>query len=530
MKVFRKVLSALVAAVTLAAPLSPAVSADALDGETSRTFRTLTYGAQYAGYVLGSSSEYGVQEFSAVTFDSRHGDLRFDALPAPAQPHGQTDGPGTLRDTVTDFARENGRRVIAAVSVGTAGEETPRGYTVYGAEMISSGVPGANAPGGATHSPGAGVPGGATHSFGVAADKTALIGEISVSAELRNRRTGETATARALNCPLTEGAIAVYTDRSGAHIPDDAYQVAVDFDYDYSLTPGAPLEGTVGEVICPGGPRAAMTAGRVIIAACGECAEELAGFMAGDPVTLTADISDAFGNTALWRTVGSALGGEMLLHRGEKINSDDRSRHSASVVGLRPDGSVVMLASYGRQKGYSLGFTMSELADICASLGMTDALLLGTDDSGVMLCESESGVLAPTGKARMNGTADGVAAVISVVGEGGTADVAEVAEYEDHTFRVRAAKDAGYSVRLTDGSELFRRIVGMTVPDTSPQLADTDAAEPIALFAAAADTEASICSLYKQIEFDSTGEWLTLVINESDLEAWYGKIFVAPAV
>jgi hypothetical protein len=32
-------------------------------------------------------------------------------------------------------------------------------------------------------------------------------------------------------------------------------------------------------------------------------------------------------------------------------------------------------------------------------------------------------------------------------------------------------------------------------------------------------------TLYKQIEFDSTGEWLTLVINESDVEAWYGKIF-----
>ena len=34
-----------------------------------------------------------------------------------------------------------------------------------------------------------------------------------------------------------------------------------------------------------------------------------------------------------------------------------------------------------------------------------------------------------------------------------------------------------------------------------------------------------INALYKQLEFDSTGEWLTLVINESDVEAWYGKIF-----
>lgn len=520
----RKALSAAAAALVLAASLSSAAaagSAAALDGETSRTYRTLTDGVQYAGYVLGASSEYGVQEFSAVTFDTGRGDLRFDVLPAS----GGAQESGTLTDNVTSFARENGRRVIAAVSADLPADSGPAqgGYTVCRSGIVFSGE-------------------ATSCSFGVAADGTALVGRISVSVGIRNRRTGDTALASAFNCLPQENAVTVYTDRSYApeRIPEDACGVVVDSGDGYALSPGVPVGGTVSAVISPGVEFPEMRPGQFVLLARGSA--RIAGLEAGDPVTLTADIRDEFGNTDLWRTVGSSVGGTLLVRQGEKVTYDDRTRHSATVIGVRPDGSAVMLASYGRQKGYSLGFTDSELAGVCMTLGMTDAMLLCADDSAMMLSTSgegardgafegardgaPEGVLAPTGRAR-EGVVSGGAAVLSVECDG---DFAGIAGYEEHSFSVRAAKNAGYSLRLTDGSVQLRRTADVNMPRVAAVHADTAAAEPVAFFAVAEDTQASLCSLFRQLEFDSTGEWLTLVIRESDIDAWYGKIFRAMTV
>lgn len=602
----RKALSALAAALTLAAQLSPHVSADMLDGETTRSFQTLSGGAVRSEYVLGAASCYGVQEFSAVTFDCARTDLRFDVIP----PTAAADGTQSPASCVNAFGRQETRHVIAALAIGdrsgeggtSGGAQTAYGYTVYGGTMICSGSEGSSGytstsgrPGSAPDSAksgtdtkvpvgggssGAGVPfgagepsGGTACSFGVAANGSAMIGEIGVGIEIRSRQSGETLLSGALNCFPQGERIALYTDTDMFPLPRGACALCVEVAPGYSLTPGAPIEGTVitmlgadsshgadsapnvtrdapdgalpaddGARTAPGTPGTAHTASdrpdavsgaantapwRVYIAARSE--NDLGALEVGDRITLTADISDKAGRTSLWRTVTYAVPGTALVRDGEKTDLTDAGPQSAAVIGLRPDGSAMMLASYGGQKGYSLGFTLSELADICLTLGMTDALVLGGGENVTLLCEGEDGALVPTGKS--TGKDFGGALVIS----GGVTDItsggetpgktAAVAEYKDHSPAVLAAKSAGYSAALSDGSDLFRRMSAATLPHVPTPCAESAHLRAATFTSGTQDIEASICSLYRQLEFEATGEWLTLVIKESDLDAWYGKIF-----
>lgn len=594
MKKLKRALSVLAAAFMLTAQFSPSVSADMLDGETTRSFRSLTNGVGYCEYVLGAASSYGVQEFSAVAFDCARDDLRFDVLPAAAG----SNGSGSFADTVNAFRRHGSRHVIAALSADVGdGGETACGYTAYGGAMIcsgtgSSGVTGSSgstgSSGGIGNAGGVGSPvgtegagviedsGAQSCSFGVAADGSAMIGEISLHIEMRNRRTGETLHSGALNCFPQSEHLALYTDIGAANLPYGTCALAVEVAPGYSLTPGAPVEGTVIGALSPGGSyatncdpesanggvistpavtgaainapnTASAESSRVFIAARGD-ASVFSGFETGDRITLTADISEASGRTALWRTVSCAVGGIALVRHGEKVCFADQTpagsseaagasdaagaagASGAAVIGIRPDGSAVMLASYGGQKGYSLGFTLSDLAHVCMTLGMTDAIVLSTGENVMMLCESENASLVPTGKSA--GKIPSGALVISVHDSGAPSPDSSHAgetdaggEYKDHSPAVLAAKNAGYSAALADGSELFRRMSAATVPHAPTQCCDAASLRAVFLRADTAGDQASICSLYRQLEFEATGEWLTLVIKESDLDAWYGKIF-----
>lgn len=559
MKKLKRALSVLAAAFMLTAQFSPSVSADMLDGETTRSFRSLTNGVGCCEYVLGAASSYGVQEFSAVTFDCARDDLRFDILPAAAG----SNVSGSFADTVNAFRRHGSRHVIAALSA-DVGDGTACGYTAYGGAMICSG----------TGSTGVIEDSGARScSFGVAADGSAMIGDISLHIEMRNRRTGETLRSGALNCFPQSEHLALYTDIGAADFPDGTCALAVEVAPGYSLTPGAPVEGTVVGALRPGGSyvtnsdpesanggvistpavtgvatndpnTASAESSRVFIAARGD-ASVFSGFEAGDRITLTADISEASGRTALWRTVSCAVGGIALVRHGERVCFADQTpsdahgaagspgtagASGAAVIGIRPDGSAVMLASYGGQKGYSLGFTLSDLAHVCMTLGMTDAIALSTGENVMMLCESENASLVPTGKS--TGKIPSGALVISVPDSGAPSpdrahagETDATCEYKDHSPAVLAAKNAGYSAALADGSELFRRMSAATVPHAPTQCCDAASLRAVFLRADTAGDQASICSLYRQLEFEATGEWLTLVIKESDLDAWYGKIF-----
>ena len=480
----RKVMSVLLAFVTLVSALFCGAAADAgdvIDGEIARTYASLGGGAELASYVLGSSSGYGVQEFSAVTFDPAG--LLVDTVFADG------DGEG-LVSLAARYAREEGRRVIAAASAGKGG------YFASHKRPVRFGETG--------------------ETLGVTADGRALVGRISASVELRDRANGETLVLTSLNAAsdyaLFTGDCAEYRDlRSPVMLVE----------CDGGLEPGVPLEGRVAAFASP---KEAAKIGEGLFAVAAP-KEALASFDEGDPVTLTASVEDEYGNTALWRTVESAVGGLVPLVRSGENVAAQGARTGATVVGVKPDGEAVILTSYVGQNGYSLGFTPTELAELCSHLGLVHAFAAGLSDGAHLIAAANGKPFALTG--RRNGSGDAESAIVICVPSDGAETVPEICEYEEHSAKIRDAKSAGYSPdALAEALSPYRReAASVTLRADDPAQAAAACAERSGALDVLGDDYLPTMTLWRQIEFDSTGEWLTLVIKESDLEAWYGKIY-----
>lgn len=91
--------------------------------------------------------------------------------------------------------------------------------------------------------------------------------------------------------------------------------------------------------------------------------------------------------------------GPLLIYRGEKIaQRNDLSfvnkRHNRTAVGIRPDGSILMLVVDGRSK-QSEGFTLDELQNTLYWLGCSDALNLDGGGSTTLYIqkEGENGII-----------------------------------------------------------------------------------------------------------------------------------------
>ena len=421
------------ACLALGSLASPA--GETVAGEAPRSAFTLIDGVDVACYALDASSRFGAAQFSVLTFDVSRNDL--------------------LLDIVRDGADAEGG-VIASVRA----NKDARFALADGAIAISTGE--------------------AVPSFGVSAFGEAIVGELTASVEIRDRGTATSVIADSVN---RGGQIALYT-KDFDKIASDNYRVAIDVLTDGLLVPGVPVEGVV---IAEAGPGDALGAyGAAVVSGDGAV---IADFAPGDKVTLTADITDARGESAAWRTVcASVCGSAVLLKNGEPVA--EGGTVASSVIGVRADGQAAIISLSKDAEGIDA----SSLAALCAELGMIDAIVVEDD------C-----VIAITAK---NGSSSGVSA-------SELAEIAKEITSPEWLAKHMKAEPIG-SAPAAAPTPISPDGAANNVADTQSEL--SDAAE-------ATDGYEQKIALYKQIEFDSTGEWLTLVINESDVEAWYGKIY-----
>jgi len=417
----------------------------------------------------------------------------------------------------------------------TKGLTIPRGFSMYDGEIICS-----------TNMEQETPYNGTFQSFGITSDGEALLGNIECDVTILNRSTMNKVKADGINRLPADNALVLYTDKGYAsnYALSDAYEVIIDCDYDYVLRAGtaASVNGTVTAITKTGEEKMPMQENRIILTARGDRISRISSLKAGDKVSISTKITDTMGNTEKWCTVTNCVGGHMpIVIDGVSQGLSDSTCYPCSVLGIKSDGTVVMLTSYGRQgkDGYSYGFRICDLDDICNDLGIKTAFLLDGGGSAEMVVQNDSSYEI-TGRPSDGKERGVVNSVILSVGKSRSG-----AEAPEFVFDSEAkenilystcgvsAKLTGYSLRLLSTGELDPNIefscLGTNTDNckylTVTAMANSVQTAKIGLFFAVGDSYTSTYNRYKQVEFDSTGEWQTLVIKMSDIDAWYGRIY-----
>lgn len=97
---------------------------------------------------------------------------------------------------------------------------------------------------------------------------------------------------------------------------------------------------------------------------------------AGDQVTIDVTAADS-----RWEEVVTAIGGFYKIVSGGQVGPDtDNTANPRTAIGIRADGSVVFYTIDGRQSGYSVGATLTQVAQRLIELGCVEAI--GLDGGG----------------------------------------------------------------------------------------------------------------------------------------------------
>ena len=116
--------------------------------------------------------------------------------------------------------------------------------------------------------------------------------------------------------------------------------------------------------------------GIMVLSGAGTGEEALRQLKIGDKVAISVDISGP------WERVREAIGGHpssnasILVQDGKLGPNLDQAVHPRTAVGIRADGTLLLLTVDGRQPGYSEGVTTTELARLMLDLGAVDAVNL----------------------------------------------------------------------------------------------------------------------------------------------------------
>ncbi|WP_285728729.1 phosphodiester glycosidase family protein [Nocardiopsis sp. ATB16-24] len=124
-----------------------------------------------------------------------------------------------------------------------------------------------------------------------------------------------------------------------------------------------------------------------VLVARGSAAERIAALSEGDPVDLEHALTAEDAEPRL------VLGGRHVLVRdGEPVPVDDRSRAPRTAIGFSEDGDVMHVVSTDGRNPVTAGSTLTEVAELLASAGATEALELDGGGSSTLLVREPGGV------------------------------------------------------------------------------------------------------------------------------------------
>ncbi len=279
-------------------------------------------------------------------------------------------------EQVVQYAQEQGYHVLAAVNADFffTGSGVPTGMTIQDGRLVTSD--------------------GSWNAVGFFEDGTAIVDTPKLSLTLTTED-GTEYPIYALNNVRTAAGIYLYTPDFDYCTRTTAAGTEVLLEARGDLRLGKTTKATVLSVSDT--KNTEMEEGQMVLSLTANNTPGLdlgAILSEGDTITLRAETADDRWNDVVWSTGG----GNMLLRDGA-VTADvtTSGREPRTLLGVREDGSVVVVECDGRQSAVSAGLTLSEAAQLMLSYGCVQAVNLDGGGSSVLAVSypgQESAVLS----------------------------------------------------------------------------------------------------------------------------------------
>ena len=230
-------------------------------------------------------------------------------------------------------------------------------------------------------------PNAARSSAGVMLDGTLDVRRIGFRGTWRGN--GVRRSLSALNKTPGQNQIALFTSDWGRITPRVEGSFAVVLSDFPPTAPNVDIESAVTSTVA--NARVGIPAGSAVLVARGNAADRLrAEALVGETMMLRLIL------TPDWAAVSDAIGGgPVLVQNGKPVFRSNEAFSSSQLVprgprtavGQKADGSVLFVATDGRQPGYSVGMTNFELAQTLARLGAVRAMALDGGGSSTLAFE-----------------------------------------------------------------------------------------------------------------------------------------------
>ena len=239
---------------------------------------------------------------------------------------------------------------------------------------------------------------GTQASFAYTSDGKAFIGDPVFRLTVSNDSTSKSTPIQGINRLAAPNSIIVYNQRCGteSYAHADAYEVYLECENGSAFKINQPLTGTVTHVFQSGdtSARPAIGPNTVVVSARSQAQiDRMLGcdFKVGDKVTVNPSVvkdGENNANKALWDKVETATGGFWtLVLNGKRTGggNGDNTRYPCPIVGIKKDGTVLMITQTSQKDGSRNGLTMDKMYDLVVELGCTDALMFDGGGSAQMI-------------------------------------------------------------------------------------------------------------------------------------------------
>lgn len=259
-----------------------------------------------------------------------------------------------------------------------------------------------------------------------------------------------------VNKTRRDGGAAVYTDDYATATKNTGEGADIICSVSGPLGMNCELPLTVEQIITTGGA-VSIPAGKVVLSVSAKASEELKAAIASLAVGSTTTLK--ISSPSEWANVTYAIGSLYKLVTNGVVESNlPAGAEPRSAVGKKADGSLVFYTIDGRQSGYSVGITVTKLAQRMLELGCVEATIMDGGGSTSM----NAIYLGDSSASQINSPSDGKQRSVSnyimlVTNAKPTGTPTRLALYPLSTnilagastsFELKAADDNGYSAKL----------------------------------------------------------------------------------